>query len=294
VLSGLTAGTQYFFKVTSADAAGNSTTAPASASAFTTTGTQPGKTVGDTSTADFAAGTVTSGAYVSETTGGELILTPTVGVEFGGATLPAGWTSTPWATGGTSTVAQGVVTVDGARAQTDALFGPGASLEFVATFGTAGFQHVGFGVTLDAAPWAIFSTRDGGALYARTNTGATSTDTPIAGNWLSAPHRYRIDWSTSSVSFFIDGTLVATHAVTIADAMRPMVSDATVAGETVTVDWLRLTPYAASGTFTSRILDAGSSVTWNTASWTAQTPTGTTIALSARFGNSPAPDATWT
>ena len=148
----------------------------------------------------------------------------------GGATLPVGWTSIPWATGGASTVAQGVVTVDGARAQTDALFGPGASLEFVATFGTAGFQHVGFGVTLDAAPWAIFSTRDGGALYARTNTGATSTDTPIAGNWLSAPHRYRIDWSTSSVSFFIDGTLVATHAVTIADTMRPIASDATRRG----------------------------------------------------------------
>ena len=294
LLTGLTAGTRTFFKVTSADAAGNSTTAPASATAFTTTGTQPGKTVGDSSTADFGAGTPGTGAYVSETTGGELILTPTVGAEFGGATLPVGWTSIPWATGGASTVAQGVVTVDGARAQTDALFGPGASLEFVATFGTAGFQHVGFGVTLDAAPWAIFSTRDGGALYARTNTGATSTDTPIAGNWLSAPHRYRIDWTTSSVSFFIDGTLVATHAVTIADTMRPIVSDAAVAGETVSVDWIRLTPYAASGTFTSRILDAGSSVTWNTASWTAQTPTGTSIALSARFGNSPTPDATWT
>ena len=70
-----------------------------------------------------------------------------------------------------------MATVDGARLGTTATYTGGRSLEFVATFGTAGFQHVGFGVTLDAAPWAIFSTRDGGALYARTNTGATSTDT---------------------------------------------------------------------------------------------------------------------
>jgi hypothetical protein len=293
VLSGLTAGTQYFFKVTSVDAAGNTSTAPASASAFTTA-PAAAKTVRDTTTADFAAGTLDSGAYVSETTDGEVILTPTVGAEFGGAALPAGWTTTPWATGGTSNLGRGVLTVDGARTQTDALFGPGASLEFVATFGTAGFQHVGFGVTLDAAPWAIFSTREGGALYARTNTGAAQTDTLLAGNWLSAPHLYRIDWNASSVSFFIDGTQVATHPVTIADTMRPIASDAVVAGETVGVDWIRLTPYAASGTFTSRILDAGSSVAWNTANWTAQTPTGSSIALSARFGNTQTPDASWT
>ena len=245
-------------------------------------------------TADFAAGTLAAGAYVSETTDGEVILTPTVGAEFGGTVLPDGWTSTPWATGGASTVAKGVLTADGARTQTDALFGPGASLEFVATFGTDGFQHVGFGVTLDAAPWAIFSTRDGGALYARTNTAATSTDTPLPGNWLSAPHLYRIDWSASSVSFFIDGALVATHPVAIADTMRPIVSDAQVAGQSVAVDWIRLTPYAGSGTLTSRVLDAGSSVAWKSAAWTAQTPTGTTIALSARFGNTPTPDGTWT
>ena len=60
-----------------------------------------------TLTWDAAAGTLTSGAYVSETTDGEVILTPTVGAEFGGTVLPVGWSTTPWATGGASTLALG-------------------------------------------------------------------------------------------------------------------------------------------------------------------------------------------
>ena len=220
---GLTAGTQYFFKVTSADAAGNSTTAPASATAFTTTGTQPGKTVGDTSTADFGAGTPGTGAYVSETTGGELILTPTVGAEFSAARrCPLAGPACRGRREARRRSRKALSRSTEPAPRPTHCSGPEHRWSSSRRSATAGFQHVGFGVTLDAAPWAIFSTRDGGALYARTNTGATSTDTPIAGNWLSAPHRYRIDWTTSSVSFFIDGTLVATHAVTIADTMRPI------------------------------------------------------------------------
>ncbi len=59
----------------------------------------------------------------------------------------------------------------------------------MATFSWQGGQHVGFGLTLNETPWAIFSTGSGGTLYARTNNGSTSTDTPLAGSWLalSAP-----------------------------------------------------------------------------------------------------------
>ena len=58
-----------------------------------------------------------------------------------------------------------------------ALFEPGRSLEFVATFGGATFQHAGFGETFEAAPWAMFSTSSGGGLFARTNSGSASLDT---------------------------------------------------------------------------------------------------------------------
>ncbi len=40
-------------------------------------------------------------------------LAPTVGSEFTGASLPAGWTTSPWARGGSATVAGGQLTVDG-------------------------------------------------------------------------------------------------------------------------------------------------------------------------------------
>ena len=51
---------------------------------------------------------------------------------------------------------------------------------------------------------------------------------------------------------------------------------------------MRLAPYASSGTFTSRVLDAGTEVVWSTAEWTAQLPPGTGLSLSARFGNTAA------
>jgi regulation of enolase protein 1 (concanavalin A-like superfamily) len=295
-LTGLTPSTQYFYRVTSADASGNAASAPATAATFTTRAGQTGggQTVRDTTAADFASATPAAGVYVSQTGDGELILTPTVGAEFSGAALPSGWSTTPWSSGGATTVSGGQAVVDGARAQADALFDAGASLEFVATFGSDNFQHAGFGVALDAAPWAIFSTASGGGLYARTNSGAAPTDTLLPGNWLNAPHRYRIDWGSSSVAFFIDGTLVATHSVAINVQMRPIASDATVGGAAISLDWMRMTPYASTGTFTSRVLDAGSATGWVQANWTAVTPAGTSVALSARFGNSATPDATWT
>ena len=44
--------------------------------------------------------------------------------------------------------------------------------------------------------------------------------------------------------------------------MRPVVSDIFVNASTVRVDWLRLSPYASAGTFTSRVLGDGTQRTW--------------------------------
>src|SRR5205085_2724481 len=67
-----------------------------------------------------------------------------------------------------------------------------------------------------------------------------------------------------------------------------------VGGGTVTVDWVRLTPYAASGSYLSRVLDAGGPARWVDGAWTANLPSGTSLALSVRLGNTATPDATWT
>ena len=119
--------------------------------------------------------------YVSNTFDGEVILAPTVGAEFDG--LPSGWTSTPWATGGTSTVAGGNVVVDGARAATDLYYAADRSIEFYGTFSAGTFQHVGFGQLLASVAgesWAMFGTYNtSNILYARTNNNGATIDNPI-------------------------------------------------------------------------------------------------------------------
>ena len=293
VLTGLTPSTPYFYRVTSADAGGRSTTAPASAASFTTTA-PPAQTVGDTTAADFGAGTSGTGIYVSQVVNGELMLAPSTAAEFLGSTLPAGWSNVTWNPGGTGIVSGGRLVVDGARVSLDALSPVGQRLEFGATFSGEGFEHVGFGLTFNESPWMMFSTGSGGALYARSDNGATSLTTLLPGSWLGTPHRFRIDWTSSSVVFFIDNTQVASHAIAVAGNLRPIVSNFNVGGGAVAVDWLYLTPYATSGTFTSRVLDAGGSTGWQSVITTATVPAGTALVIEARFGNTAVPDGTWT
>src|SRR5262249_48572704 len=142
----------------------------------------------DTTVADFGTGTGTS-TYVAQDANGELTLAPTAGAEFAGTALPADWSSTTWTTGGTATVSGGLLRVDGARAGSNTMFGPGSSLDFIATLSGAAFQNVGLGTDFNSTPWAMFSTGStGGVLYARTNTGVSSNDTLLAGNYFGAPH----------------------------------------------------------------------------------------------------------
>ena len=94
-------------------------------------------TATDTTSADFSAGTLDANTAVSQIADGEVILAPAVNVEFSGSSLPSGWSAANWAAGGTTTISGGLLTVDGARATTDTAFGPGRTLEFVATFGAA-------------------------------------------------------------------------------------------------------------------------------------------------------------
>src|SRR5262249_20340413 len=127
-----------------------------------------------------------------------------------------------------------------------------------------------------------------------TNNGTSAVDTPIAGSWFGAPHRYRIDWNASSVTYSIDGAVVVTHNVAIAGTMRPIASDYDGDGRALAVQGLDLTPYAASASFTSAVLDAASTVNWTGAAWTGTTPAGTAVVLSVRSGNTAVPDGTWT
>jgi Purple acid Phosphatase, N-terminal domain len=290
-LTGLTPATTYHFRVTSRDAANNSATSPSTPNPPATF-TTPNQTFRDTTTQDFTAGTAGAGAYLSQRANGEVILTPTVGQEFSGTTLPTGWFSTNWSGGGSATVANGTLSVNGARSGTSALFGSGRSIEFSATYSGVPWQYGGFGVTFNEAPWILVGAKNDSNLYARTNNG-TQTDTSAGSGWVGTPQRIRIEWNGNSIVYYRNGTQFASHPVSIATQLRALFSDFTVGGGAVTVDWVHMSPYASSGTFTSRVFDAGGNVTWTSAPWTSTTPTGTSVGLSVRTGNTPTPDASW-
>ncbi len=235
----------------------------------------------------------------TDPSGGVLTLNPTVEVDqiggFGaGPALPTGWTSTPWDTGGDATVTGGVLDVDGTLVAAPGTFDAGESLEFTATFGDQPFRHVGFGANFNDPPWAMFSTGGGAlatGLYARTNIAGTQVNESIAGFDPTVPHDYEIQWTATAVFFFVDGTLVSTQAVTLPDAEHVLASDFNVGGGALTVNNLSLVSYPASGTFTSRVLDAGTKIT----SWGALTGAGdlTGVTFETRSGNTPVPDASW-
>src|SRR5207248_10647608 len=139
---------------------------------------------------------------------------------------------------------------------------------------------------------AILSTKASStSLYARTSdSNGSPIDTLIPGSWLGVAHRYRLDWKANSVDFFIDGALVASHAATISTAMRVIASDLTAGDPALSVDWLQISPITAPGTFESRIFDAGGPANWGAVSWASDEPTGTSLVVSVRTGNTPTPD----
>ena len=297
-LTGLAPNTTFYYRVVSTDAATNSATdpnPPAAPRSFTT----PSASFTDTTVSDFGAGTPDANTYISEMSNGEVILKPAEGQEFsGGPGLPAGWGSQTWESqgggaGGSATVSGGALHVDGAFAGTNATFAAGHSLDFEATFGAASFQHVAFTDNFNSA-WAMFSTRgSNNQLFTSTNTGGGATDTPIGGQYIGSAHKYRIQWDAGQVQYYVDGTLVHTDNATFGSNLNVAASDFNSGGPGLSVNWLHLSPYPSSGTFTSRVFDAGQAADWGAMSWHANAPPGTSLAMSVRTGNTPTPDGSW-
>ena len=123
----------------------------------------------------------------------------------------------------------------------------------VATFAPGENQYLGFGINFSVTPYAIFSNSGAGVLsvhtYLNDSTG-NNIDTVINSSSLGTPHRYRIDWSTDSVAYYVDGVLVASHAIAIATPMRPVGFDRNVGNGSLNLAWLRMTPYGSLCTFT--------------------------------------------
>jgi hypothetical protein len=145
----------------------------------------------------------------------------------------------------------------------------------------------------------MFGVKADGLLYGRSVAPGQAFETPIAGNWIGTPHRFRIDWTATTVTYWIDDVQKVSHTITYpakSGSMRPAASDQSVGGGALKVDWMRMSAYASSGTYTSVVYDAGVAVAWQTASWLADMPAiGGAVTVAVRTGTTATPDvANWT
>lgn len=296
VITGLTAGTTYYFRVTSKDPLGNSATSPAlnnSPLSFT----MPTICKADITDADFNQGTQSPNTITAVDGDGAVILKPALLQDFTANSLPAAWSQGNFDPNGTTSFSGGAVSVNGSHIFSNNSVAAGTSIEFVATFNTAIFQSVG--LTSDQgfnnSPWVVIGQNGlaDGTLYARASDGTIiSLGTGLVGS----SHRYRINWNASNFQVFIDGSAVAAATVnlTVSTNMYLQISDIQTGDGALSVDWIRAVPYATPGSFESRVFDAGSQRTWNAVNWNSNIPSGTSLAISVRTGNTAIPDGTWT
>lgn len=251
------------------------------------------ESLGDRTGHDLALGHGGPGVLV-DPLAAEVVLAPTAAAQFGAGTLPSGWSATTYAETGSATRDHGALCLSGARVGTDSLFVGNRSLDFEATFAPRPDQNVGFGLDFIDVPWVMFGTKWGRRLYARTHF-VVSEDKKLEGDWLGEPHRFRIAWRILDVLFEIDGERVAKLLVPMPPLMRPLAANLRTDGEPLTVNWMRMSPYASGGTFTSRVFDAGRPVQWSHPRWTLHVPERTAASTAIRTGaTNLAGDHTWT
>lgn len=256
---------------------------------------------------DFSAGTPGTATSATDAPGSVRLKRTLKTEPFNGPLLPASLEDTQWtppAGVATVDVPTGMLKVDGERVNDKRFYDPGQALQFTATFSEAPSEHVGFGNTLEGAPWAIFTTAAGGTADLEASTLAPgqipgdATRTAIAGVNPHVPHTYRIEWTPTTVTYYIldvQAAPVATHSIAIASPtqMRPVISDFT-AGDVglLSMDSLGMELFPDTGQFESRVQNAGDP----RAVWGALTATvvGSGATFETRSGKTANPnDGSW-
>src|SRR5262249_17376776 len=246
--------------------------------------------VGDRTAQQFRMSASATGTYLRGDDLGAVSLAPAAGAEFDDSSLPATWTDSAEAAGGSPAVARGGLVLGGGGAGTTPLLGPDRSLVCGAPSAGSGIQWAGLAAGTPTDPWAGFGLQNG-TLYAAVSTGRMQTIQLPAG-LVGTAHVYRIDWTGRGFSFSVDGLLVGSKSASVT-SMRPTARDATTDGTPLVIDWVRLSGYASAGSFVSRVLDAQQMVTWDRLSYRADIPAGTSLQISVRTGSTRTPDATW-
>jgi hypothetical protein len=253
-----------------------------------------------TTTADFSGDALVN-TLVANGAGGEVALAQSLD-DFTGTTLSATWTTISWASAGggpaSVAVAASVASIGGAEVLSGTIT-RGTPLEAMMAFGATAYQH--FGLATDFAAvggnyWAMFSTMGTtNTLFARLNISGSTQDVSI-GALPSGFHSYLIKPISGGFEFYVDNVLKTTLSGTVPTAIGLKAAFSSFNGapqSPLQVDWIRYGGYLTSGTLTSSVYDAGQLAHWASATWTATLPTGTTLTVQTRSGNTATPDATW-
>jgi Domain of unknown function (DUF4082)/Bacterial Ig-like domain/Bacterial Ig domain/PA14 domain/Secretion system C-terminal sorting domain len=298
-LSNLSAGTRYYFRVIAEDAFNNSSSFPIAPDSLSFV--MPlAPCINDDSKSDFDLGIAGVNTTVINEDSGSVILAPLLLEEFVVPVVPAGFTNEVWdgQPGAATSFNSGKIILDGTHVYSNNSFAPGTAIEFQAIFSSGNFQNIGFsGDGAFNSPWITIG-RGGegdGIVYARNASGEKVS---LGNNLLNAPHIYKIYWKagTNNFEFYVDGILIATPQITFNTTSNMVVqlSDYPAGGTSLAIDWLKILPYHANGSYTSRVFDGGLVKKWNAVNWTASLPSGTSIEVFVRNGNTLLPDSSWT
>ena len=93
--------------------------------------------------------------------------------------------------------------------------------------------------------------------------------------------------------YSVDGVQVATHAAAFSSAMRPLVSDLHPDANQISLDWLQMSPYVSTCSFTSRAIDGGTHQAWINLDPVVTTPAGTSVQFNTRTSNDAATWSAW-
>jgi hypothetical protein len=255
--------------------------------------------VSHSSVQEFSLGN-TSNIMITNQSGGELQLRGRLYDDFASATLDSQWTYQSWSSigGGPATLqlSGGVLRIGGSAivsAQPVGTLAVQAKLEF----STSGYQNFGLATNLDDPRnnvWVLFGTSpDGSRLLARANIYGNQLDQDL-GPVPVGRHVYRIVPYPDRIEYYIDGALVAVIQATLPQnaIYRLAISDY-YGVLPIVVDWVQATGFPAQGTYESPIINAGELVRWTKLAYSGIIPTGATVIVETRTGNSPTPDSTW-
>lgn len=216
--------------------------------------------------------------------------------DFNEGNIPAGWSGSPWATGGATNFAAGIATLNGSRIYTNNTYLPGTSIEFSARFTLGNFENIGFAKNGNFDLYWLVIGRGGiGSdpnLYVRSSEGVSVS---LGANLLNEYHNYRITWGEANFTIYVDEIPAATVKKTYTTDLTFIVSDFSNDASSLSVDWMRYRnpSHPGYGSYNSRVIPLSNSTLSLRVNWNAILPENTAIDILVRTGNTLIPDNTW-